>query len=207
MKYLLSFLAGAVVGSIATYLYFNNKIEKKVEETVNEEMERFFVRQEQMMSAPEVEKVKTEVEEPKVTDIPDTTEKTSIIKMEQIIRTNYRDNDGIEEDEDEDDEYITDEEMAILLEESRQRMSESPHIISEQERDLCVGYDHVEYTWFPESDLITDVYDNKVDDISWMFEGIDWRKELKDKTEITIRDPGEATDYTIFNDGFEVRSR
>lgn len=205
MKYFISFLAGAAVGAAGVYLYFRNRIDTMVRETVTEEMERFFIRQEQMMSAPEVEEVKVADEEPKVSEIPDTTEKTSIVKMTEIIRTNYRSNDGIEEDDDKDEEYISDEEMTTLLETSRQRMSEMPHLINEDERTTCVGYDSEEYTWYPESDLVTDVYDNKVDDISEYFPNIDWRKELKDKSEIVIRVPNEATDYTIFNDSFDVK--
>ena len=35
MKHIIAFLAGAAVGAVATYLYFNNKIENIVAETVN----------------------------------------------------------------------------------------------------------------------------------------------------------------------------
>ena len=117
MKYLLAFLAGAGAGVVGTYLYFTNRIDTIVKDTVNEEMERFFTRQEQMMSAPEVEEVTPDEEEEKeiVTDVPDTTEKTSIVKMEEIVRTNYRNN-GIEDEDFDDEDEISDEEaLAIIL--------------------------------------------------------------------------------------------
>lgn len=204
MKSLAVFLVGAATGALATYLYFNNKINKIVEETVKEEMERFMIRQEQLMNERifgDVEEVKED--EPKVSDVPETGEKTSIIEMENIVRTNYRpDNDGIEEDEeDEDEEYITDEEMAKLIETSQQRMSEKPHIISEEERDLCRGYDFIEFTWYPETDLLVEVtHDDPIEEPELYFGDVDWRSALKDKSEITIRDSHEATDYTIYND-------
>lgn len=203
MKPLIIFLAGAAVGTLATYLYFSNKIEKIVKDTVNEEIEEFFKRQEQVLKPEDVEELSDEakVEEPKVSDTPDTTEKTSIIKMEEIIRTNYRDNDGIEEDEDDEEDYITDEEMKELLEISRQRMSEEPHLITEEESNTtCIGYDNEEYIWYPDGDIVTDALDNKLeDDPGYLFKPIDWKKELKDKEKIIIRVPEEATNYTIWN--------
>lgn len=199
MKHIIAFLAGAAVGAVATYLYFNNKIENIVAETVNTEMEKFFKRQEEMT---EPETVSNDVEPVEESEIPDTTEKTSIVKMDEIIRTNYCDNDGIGEDEDDDEEYITDEEMKNLLEVSRQRMTEQPHIISEQERDTCVGYDCVEYTWYPETNILVDTLDHEVEDPDFIFAPVEWREALKDKAEITIRDSHEATDYTIYNNNF-----
>ena len=102
MKYFIAFLVGAVSGAVTTYLYFNNKTEKIVDERVNNEMENFFKHQTETLSEDDVIELKEEdvVEEPEYSEIPDTTEKTSIVKMEEMIRTNYRDNDGIEEDED-----------------------------------------------------------------------------------------------------------
>lgn len=202
MKSLAIFLAGAAAGALATYLYFYNKIDKLVEETVKEEMERFLIRQEQMMSSHiygEVEEEKEEVEEEIVSDTPDTTEKTSIVELETTTRTKYRDNDGIEEDED-DEEYITDEDMSQLIEISQQRMSEKPRIISEEERDLCGGYDWIEFTWYPENNILVDVYGQTVEDVEAIIGPIDWRNALKDVAEITIRDFHDATDYTFYND-------
>jgi hypothetical protein len=166
MKYLLAFLAGAGAGAVGTYLYFRNRIDTIVKDTVNEEMERFFTRQEQMMSAPEVEEVTPDEEEEKeiVTDVPDTTEKTSIVKMEEIVRTNYRDN-GIEEDEDFDDEdEISDEEIAEMIGGQRKRMEEGTRYITEEEHDTtCIGYDHSEFTYYPDGNILTDVHDNAVE--------------------------------------------
>lgn len=202
MKYLIAFLVGAAAGTVGTYLYFTNKVEKMVKDTVNEEIDKFFERQTQVMAEEDVEEV-PDKEEPKVSDVPDTTEKSSIVKMEETIRTNYRDNDGIEEDEDDDEEYITDEEMSILLEESRKRMEEGPHFITEEEETTtCIGYDNVEYIWYPDSNIITDALDNETDEkdiLDILFKPIDWRKELKDKDKIIIRVPEEATNYTVWN--------
>lgn len=205
MKYIISFLAGTAVGVVATYLYFNNKIENIVEEKVSSEMEKFFKRQTEMV-VPDV--IESPDDEPKVSDVPETGEKSSIIEMKEIIKTNYtkperNDNDGIEEDDDdEDDEYITDEEMEELMEKSRNRMSETPHIITEEERDTCIGYDHSEYIWYPEGNIITDVLDRPVEEPDDLFAPVNWREELKDKEEITIRNAHEATDYIIYNDMF-----
>ena len=207
MKYLLAFLAGAGAGVVGTYLYFRNRIDTIVKDTVNEEMERFFTRQEQMMSAPEVEEVTPDEEEKEiVTDIPDTTEKTSIVKMEEIVRTQYRkDNDGIEEDEDFDDEEddISDEEIAEMIGGQRKRMEEGTRYITEQEHDTtCIGYDHAEFTYYPDGNILTDAQDNAVEFPEVYFENLNWREEIKDKEFIIIRNPEEASDYTIWNDKF-----
>ena len=207
MKYLLAFLAGAGAGVVGTYLYFRNRIDTIVKETVNEEMERFFARQEQMMSAPEVIEEVTPDEEEKeiVTDVPDTTEKTSIVKMEEIVRTQYRkDNDGIEEDEDFDDEdEISDEEIAEMIGGQRKRMEEGTRYITEQEHDTtCIGYDHTEFTYYPDGNILTDIHDNAVEFPEVYFENLNWREEIKDKEFIIIRNPEEASDYTIWNDKF-----
>lgn len=194
MKYFIAFLAGAAAGAIGSYLYFRNKVDEAVKDEVTAEMEKFFERQEQMISAPE-ETEEEKKDEPVVTDIPDTTEKTSIIKMEEIIHTNYRD---VEEEEDDED-YISDEEVEELLEASRKRMEEGPHLI-DSENDTLVGYDLVEYTWYPDGDILTDAFDNVIDDPSWLFAPVEWKKELADKESITIRVPEEATDFTIWND-------
>ena len=202
MKSLAIFLAGAAAGALATYLYFYNKVDKIVQETVKEEMERFLIRQEQMMSEHIYGDVEKQEEEPEeiVSDTPDTTEKTSIVELETTTRTKYRDNDGIEEDEEDDEEYITDEEMSQLIETSQQRMSEKPRIISEEERDLCRGYDWIEFTWYPENNILVDVYGQTVEDVEAIIGPIDWRNALKDVAEITIRDFHDATDYTFYND-------
>jgi hypothetical protein len=204
MKYLIAFLTGAAAGVVGTYLYFSNKIETQVAETVNAEMEKFFKRQENLEVPNDVEPESEE--DVKVSDIPETGEKTSIVEMTEIIRTNYRptDNDGIEEDDDEEDEdYISDEELATLLETSQKRMSESPHLITEDERDTCRGYDAEEYTWFPEGDILTDSLDRQVDDITWYVAPVEWKKELADKPSIVIRIPADATDITIYNNNYE----
>lgn len=201
MKYLIAFLAGAGAGVIGTYLYFRNRIDTIVKETVNEEMERFFVRQEKMMSPPDVEEISKEEEEKEVvSDKPETNEKTSIVEMENIIRTNYRCNDGDEEDDD-DEEYISDEEMAVLIKTSQERMSEAPRIISEDEHTTtCIGYDCEEYIWYEEENFVTDSLDNRVEEPDSIFCVADWREQLKGKESIIIRVPGEATDYVIYND-------
>lgn len=203
MKYLIAFLAGATAGAVATYLYFSNKIESQVADTVNAEMEKFFKRQENLEVPNDVEPGSEDTE--KVSDIPETGEKTSIVEMTEIIRTNYRpdDNDGIEDDEEEDEDYISDEELATLLETSQKRMSESPHLITEEERDTCRGYDAEEYTWFPDGDILTDSLDRQVDDITWYVAPVEWKKELADKPSIVIRIPSDATDITIYNNNYE----
>lgn len=203
MKYLIAFLAGAAAGVVGTYLYFSNKIETQVAETVNAEMEKFFKRQENLEVPNDVEPESEE--DVKVSDIPETGEKTSIVEMTEIIRTNYRptDNDGIEDDEEEDEDYISDEELATLLETSQKRMSENPHLITEEERDTCRGYDAEEYTWFPDGDILTDSLDRQVDDITWYVAPVEWKKELKDKPFIVIRIPADATDITIYNNDYE----
>ena len=206
MKYLIAFLAGAAAGVVGTYLYFSNKIETQVAETVNAEMEKFFKRQEGLEVPNDVEPESDSEEDVKVSDIPETGEKTSIVEMTEIIRTNYRptDNDGIEEDDDEEDEdYISDEDLATLLETSQKRMSENPHLITEDERDTCRGYDSEEYTWFPEGDILTDSLDRQVDDITWYVAPVEWKKELADKPSIVIRIPADATDITIYNNNYE----
>lgn len=207
MKYLLAFLLGAGAGVIGTYLYFNNKIEKIIDEKVNKEMEFFYEHQTQTLSKEDVEEVS---EEEKESDKPETQEKTSIQIMESIIRTNYREpdkdtyngNDGIEEDED-DDEYITDEEMEELMKESQKRMAQQPHIITEEEQDTTlIGYDNEEYIWYPKENFITDAFDNRLEEqdlLDILFKPIDWRKELKNKEKIIIRVPEEATNYTVWN--------
>ena len=206
MKYLLAFITGAAAGALGVYLYFSNKIDNKIKEEVNQQIDDFFRRQVEVMPDEDVEEVTEEKEEePIVTDVPDTTEKTSIIKMEEDVRTAYRkDNDGIEEPEDyEDEEYITDEEMKTLLETSRQRMEEEPHLITEEELNTTmIGYDNEEYIWYPDTNIITDALDNKLDEkdfLDMMFTPIDWRKELKDKDKIRVRVPEEATNYTVWN--------
>jgi hypothetical protein len=203
MKYLIAFLAGAAAGVAGTYLYFSNKIETQVAETVNSEMEKFFKRQEGLEVPNDVEPESEE--DVKVSDIPETGEKTSIVEMTEIIRTNYRptDNDGIEDDDEEDEDYISDEELATLLETSQKRMSEGPHLITEDERDTCRGYDAEEYTWFPEGDILTDSLDRQVDDITWYVAPVEWKKELADKPSIVIRIPADATDITIYNNDYE----
>lgn len=208
MKYLLTFLLGAGAGVIGTYLYFNNKIEKIIDEKVNKEMNFFYEHQIQTLSEEDVEEVS---EEEKVSDKPETQEKTSIQKMESIIRTNYREpdkdidhgNDGIEEDEDDDEEYITDEEMEELMKESQKRMAQQPHIITEEEQDTTlIGYDNEEYIWYPKENFITDAFDNRLEEqdlLDILFKPIDWRKELRNKDKIIIRVPEEATNYTVWN--------
>lgn len=197
MKYLIAFLAGAATGVLATYLYFNNKIDNKI----NEKMQEFIDVQKAAKAPEKVEPQEVEEDEPLVSPIPDTTEKTSIVEMENIIRTEYRkDNDGIEEKEDDDEEYITDEEMNKLILTSQQRMSEKPHVITEEERELCRGYDWVEFNWYPEENLLVEVtHDEPIEEPEIYFGAVDWRNILKDKPEITIRDSHEATDYTIYN--------
>lgn len=201
MKHIIVFLAGAAVGAVATYLYFNKKINNKV----NEQMEEFIERQNSMKAPEEIEAEEVkEDEEPKVSSVPDTTEKSSIVEMDNIIRTEYRkDNDGNEEREDDDEEYITDEEMAKLIQTSQERMATGPHIISEEERELCRGYDWVEFTWYPESDLLVQAeQDEAIENPEIYFGEVDWRNALKGKDAITIRDSHEATDYTIYNSYF-----
>lgn len=212
MKYLLSFLLGAGAGVIGTYLYFNNKIENIIDEKVNKEMEFFYEHQTQTLSEDDVEEVsEEEIKEERVSDKPETQEKTSIQKMESIVRTNYREpdkdtyngNDGIEEDEDDDEEYITDEEMEELMKESQKRMAQQPHIITEEEQDTTlIGYDNEEYIWYPKENFITDAFDNRLEEqdlLDILFKPIDWRKELKNKEKIIIRVPEEATNYTVWN--------
>lgn len=210
MKHLLAFLLGAGAGVIGTYLYFNNKIENIIDEKVNKEMKFFYEHQTQTLSEDDVEEVKEETEE-QTSDKPETQEKTSIQKMESIVRTNYREpdkdtdhgNDGIEEDEDDDEEYITDEEMEELMKESQKRMAQQPHIITEEEQDTTlIGYDNEEYIWYPKENFITDAFDNRLEEqdlLDILFKPIDWRKELKNKEKIIIRVPEEATNYTVWN--------
>lgn len=204
MKYFIAFLVGAVSGAVTTYLYFNNKTEKIVDERVNNEMENFFKHQTETLSEDDVIELKEEeiVEEPEYSEIPDTTEKTSIVKMEEIIRTNYRDNDGIEEDED-DEEYITDEEMEELMLGAEKRMADNPQIVTEEEsQSMYVGYDNEEYIWYPKENFITDTMDNRLEEqdlLDILFKPIDWRKELKDKEKIIVRVSSEATYYTVWN--------
>lgn len=205
MKYFIAFLVGAVSGAVTTYLYFNNKTEKIVDERVNNEMENFFKHQTETLSEDDVIELKEEeiIEEPEYSEIPDTTEKTSIVKMEEIIRTNYRDNDGIEEDEDDDEEYITDEEMEELMLGAEKRMADNPQIVTEEEsQSMYVGYDNEEYIWYPKENFITDTMDNRLEEqdlLDILFKPIDWRKELKDKEKIIVRVSSEATYYTVWN--------
>lgn len=205
MKYFIAFLVGAVSGAVTTYLYFNNKTEKIVDERVNNEMENFLKHQTETLSEDDVIELKEEeiVEEPEYSEIPDTTEKTSIVKMEEIIRTNYRDNDGIEEDEDDDEEYITDEEMEELMLGAEKRMADNPQIVTEEEsQSMYVGYDNEEYIWYPKENFITDTMDNRLEEqdlLDILFKPIDWRKELKDKEKIIVRVSSEATYYTVWN--------
>lgn len=205
MKYFIAFLVGAVSGAVTTYLYFNNKTEKIVDERVNNEMENFFKHQTETLSEDDVIELKEEeiVEEPEYSEIPDTTEKTSIVKMEEIIRTNYRDNDGIEEDEDDDEEYITDEEMEELMLGAEKRIADNPQIVTEEEsQSMYVGYDNEEYIWYPKENFITDTMDNRLEEqdlLDILFKPIDWRKELKDKEKIIVRVSSEATYYTVWN--------
>ena len=205
MKYFIAFLVGAVSGAVTTYLYFNNKTEKIVDERINNEMENFFKHQTETLSEDDVIGLKEEdvVEEPEYSEIPDTTEKTSIVKMEEMIRTNYRDNDGIEEDEDDDDEYITDEEMEELMLGAEKRMADNPQIVTEEEsQSMYVGYDNEEYIWYPKENFITDTMDNRLEEqdlLDILFKPIDWRKELKDKEKIIVRVSSEATYYTVWN--------
>ena len=205
MKYFIAFLVGAVSGAVTTYLYFNNKTEKIVDERVNNEMENFFKHQAETLSEDDVIELKEEdiVEEPEYSEIPDTTEKTSIVKMEEMIRTNYRDNDGIEEDEDDDQEYITDEEMEELMLGAEKRMADNPQIVTEEEsQSMYVGYDNEEYIWYPKENFITDTMDNRLEEqdlLDILFKPIDWRKELKDKEKIIVRVSSEATYYTVWN--------
>lgn len=196
MKYFIAFLTGATAGAIATYLYFNKKINEIVRNTVNEEMEKFLARQEDILPKVDAEEVTENTEKEVVDDKPNTADKTSIVKMEEIVHTNYRDDD----DDEIDDDYISDEEVEELMETSRKRMSEGPHIVTEAEHDQLVGYDCTEYTWYPDDNTIKDIFDNLIDDdIDWMFVPIDWRKELKDKESIIIRVPSEATDFVLYN--------
>lgn len=205
MKYFIAFLVGAVSGAVTTYLYFNNKTEKIVDERVNNEMENFFKHQTETLSEDDVIELKEEeiIEEPEYSETPDTTEKTSIVKMEEIIRTNYRDNDGIEEDEDDDEEYITDEEMEELMLGAEKRMADNPQIVTEEEsQSMYVGYDNEEYIWYPKENFITDTMDNRLEEqdlLDILFKPIDWRKELKDKEKIIVRVSSEATYYTVWN--------
>ena len=212
MKYLLAFLTGAAAGVVGTYLYFNNKIEKIIDEKVNKEMTEFFERQTQTLSADDVEEVtEEEIEEEKASDKPETQEKTSIQKMENIVHTNYREpdkekyngNDGIEEDDDEDEEYITDEEMEELMADAEKRMAENPQLVSEEEsQSMYVGYDNEEYIWYPKENFITDTMDNRLEEqdlLDILFKPIDWRKELKNKEKIIVRVSSEATYYTVWN--------
>ena len=209
MKYLLTFLLGAGAGAIGTYLYFNNRMEKIIDEKVNKEMEKFFDHQAQTLSDDEVEVIEEEKEEPKVSDKPETQEKSSIVKVEENVRTNYRNpdkepnhgNDGIEEDE-----YITDEEMEELMDESRNRMAQLPHLITEEEQDTTlIGYDNEEYFWHEKGNIITDTYDHELEEkdlLDILFKPIDWRKEIKNKEKIIVRVPDEATNYTVWNEDF-----
>ena len=168
-------------------------------------MENFFKHQTETLSEDDVIELKEEdiVEELEYSEIPDTTEKTSIVKMEEMIRTNYRDNDGIEEDEDDDDEYITDEEMEELMLGAEKRMADNPQIVTEEEsQSMYVGYDAEEYIWYPKENFITDTMDNRLEEqdlLDILFKPIDWRKELKDKEKIIVRVSSEATYYTVWN--------
>ena len=214
MKYLLAFLLGAGTGVIGTYLYFKNKINEQineqVDEQVNKEMKYFYDHQTQTMSAEEVEEVTEEdIEKEKVSDKPETQEKTSIIKMEETVHTSYRNpdkdketyhgNDGIEEDEDE----ITDEEMEELMAIAQSRMEEQPQIVTEEEQTtMLIGYDNVEYIWYPKENFITDDMDKRLEEqdlLDVLFKPIDWRKELKNKEKIIVRVTSDATYYTVWN--------
>lgn len=212
MKYLLAFLTGAAAGVVGTYLYFNNKIESIIDEKINKEMTEFYERQTQTLSADDVEEVtEEEIEEEKASDKPETQEKTSIQKMENIIHTNYREpdkekyngNDGIEEDNDDEEEYITDEEMEELMADAERRMAENPQLVTEEEsQSMYVGYDNVEYIWYPKENFITDTMDNRLEEqdlLDILFKPIDWRKELKNKEKIIVRVSSEATYYTVWN--------
>lgn len=210
MKYLLTFLLGAGAGVIGTYLYFSNKIDNKVDEQVNKEMKFFYEHQTQTLSEEDVEEVKEETEE-KTSDKPETQEKTSIVKMEEDVHTNYRNpdnepyhgNDGFEEDEDDDEDELTDEEMEELMAIAQSRMAQQPHIITEEEQDTTlIGYDNEEYIWYPKENFITDAFDNRLEEqdlLDILFKPIEWRKELKNKEKIIIRVPEEATNYTVWN--------
>lgn len=212
MKYLLTFLLGAGAGVIGTYLYFSNRIDKKVDEQVNKEMKYFYDHQTQTLSDEEVEEVsEEEIKEEKESDKPETQEKTSIVKLDSDVRTNYREpnkepdhgNDGFEEDDDDDEDYITDEELEELMKDSQKRMSEQPQIVTEDEStSMFVGYDNVEYVWYPKENFITDILDNRLEEqdfLDIMFKPLDWRKELKKQEKIIVRVPSEATYYTVWN--------
>lgn len=212
MKYLISFLLGAGAGIAGTYLYFKGKVEAQVDEQVNKEMKYFYEHQTQTMSEEDVEVVEEENEEEKTSDRPETQEKSSIEKMDTNVRTNYREpakepyhgNDGIEEDDDDDDEEeLTDEEMEELMAIAQKRMEEQPQIVTEDEQaTLLVGYDNVEYIWYPKENFITDDMDKRLEEqdlLDVLFKPIDWRKELKKKEKIIIRVSSDATYYTVWN--------
>lgn len=216
MKYLISFLLGAGAGIAGTYLYFKNKmneqISEQVDEQVNKEMKYFYDHQTQTMSAEDVEEVTEEdIEKEKVSDKPETQEKTSIVRMEEDVRTNYRNpdkepyhgNDGIEEDDDDDEDELTDEEMEELMAIAQSRMAEQPQIVTEEEQStMLIGYDNVEYIWYPKENFITDDMDKRLEEqdlLDVLFKPIDWRKELKNKEKIIVRVTSDATYYTVWN--------
>lgn len=209
MKYLLTFIAGAAAGALSVYLYFNKKMEKKIDEKVNEQMTTFIDRQQKMYdelinnSVQDNEKKYEEAMKSFKTyagvSNTDKPEKSSIVELKDTEYTCYRQDADTDDDEDEDE--ITDEEVAELMEESRQRMAIGPHIISEDD-DTCMAYDRVEYTWYPEGCILCDVYGQEVEYPEVLFGSVDWKKEITNKESITIRNPEEATDYTIYNDTF-----
>lgn len=200
MKYLIAFLAGATVGALGVYLYLNNKIENKIDEKVNEEMTNFFKRQESLKERLSKDDHKAEYEstmneyKKQVTEYTDTPETSSIVEVKGDF-TSYRE----DSEEDDEEDYITDEEMSTLLNESRQRMSEGPRIISEDNTD-CMAYDTVELTYYPEDNMLLDVYGHEVEYPDAYFGSIDWRQEIMDQEKIIIRNPEEATDYIVYND-------
>ena len=203
MKYILTFVGGAAAGALGVYLYFK----KKMDSEINKQMTEFFERQNAMTAPDKIENVEVEVMEEQKSDIPDTTEKSSIVELTSNVRTPYhkRDNDGIEENKDKDEDYITDEEMAVLIETSQERMQHGPHVISEEERETCRGYDWKEFTWYPESDLLVEEeHDEQIKEPHLYFGDVEWRELLKDKQAITIRDNSMATDYTIYNNELNV---
>ena len=197
MKYLIAFLAGATVGALGVYLYLNNKIENKIDEKVNEEMTNFFKRQESLkerLAKAEYEAVVKEYRE-QVKEYTDTPETSSIVEVKGDF-TSYRED---SEEDDEEEDHITDEEMTVLLNESRQRMSEGPRIISEDNTE-CMAYDTVELTYYPEDNMLLDVYGHEVEYPDAYFGSIDWKKEIMEQEKIIVRNPEEATDYVVYND-------
>lgn len=199
MKYLLTFLGGALIGATSVYLYLNNKIEKKVEEISSKEINDFFKRQEELMKNFKPITEETEDEDEKT--MPSVVEVSSIVKPTQgeEIRTKYAAHAFDEYEEKE----ISDEEMAELLKESEKRMQEGPHIITKEEENLCLSYDTYEYSWYPEDDMVTNAYgQEEEEDLCVVFGPIDWRTALKDKEYITIRVPEDCADYTIYNENF-----